>query len=160
MNKKAFTLVEVLLATLVIAGLVAVVATSLGGAGRAYNKSKITVTATQLLQRRIAEFEAKYKDKTVDELKEDESGDFGDDYPGFTWSVKTQPFILPPITSQNEDKAQAAIEDLIFKAISQYLEKAVREVLVKVTYKKGKLNFEYTLNSHFIDYTKDMALGL
>ena len=113
-----------------------------------------------LLQKKVVEFETQAKNKKVDEII-DEDGDFGDDYPDFKWTIKVKPFSVPninPNASAGESTSQMA--DMVFKVMSDYFEKAVREVLVTVSYKQGEKELKYSVSTIYVDYTQDIPSEL
>jgi general secretion pathway protein I len=82
-DASGFTLLEVMVAVSIIAiALVAALGAQSQGVTLA-NESKFVTTAAYLVQSKLAELEA----IDPDELRSD-SGDFGDDYPGYSWKTE------------------------------------------------------------------------
>ena len=162
LNNNGFTLIEVLIALMILAGTSLVLYQSWSGSLSAIRKARVYNTAALLLQKKIVEFETTNQDKKVEEIQENDAGDFGSEYPDFKWEIKTKPFEVPPITPPKASEGaenQNQLADLIFKTMSEYFEKAVREVSVSVTYTKGKNSQTYTLSTIFVDYTKELPTG-
>ena len=157
---KGFTLIEVLISLLILAGTSLVLYQSWNGSLSAVRKARVYNTVSLLLQKKVVEFETKSQGKTVDEIAEEEKGDFGSDYPDFKWEIKTRPFEVPPIVPPKADGgAQNDMTVTILKTMSDYFEKAVREVSVTVTYTRGSKTQTYTVSTIFVDYTKELPLG-
>lgn len=154
-----FTLIEVLIAMLILAGASIILYQSWNSSLLAVRKGRNYNTVTLLLQKRVVEFEIETKDKRVEEILEDQSGDFGDAYPEYKWEIKLKPFAVPPILPQNEDGSQNELVATIVKTMTDYFKKAVREVQVTVIYKKGDKPIRYSLSTIFVDFTKDLPLG-
>ena len=81
MDNKGFTLLEVMVAMAIMAiTLIALLDSESASISRA-SEAKFTISASFLAQQKISEIEV----LDPDELFSD-SGDFGDDYPGYTWN--------------------------------------------------------------------------
>jgi len=57
------------------------------------------------------------------------------------------------------DVGTSQITETVFKVISGYFEKAVREVLVTVNYKMGGKTLHYTVSTIYVDYTQPIPTG-
>ncbi len=163
LNVKGFTLLEVLVSLIILAGTSIVLYQSWNSSQAGVRKGRLFSTITLLLQKKMVEFEARTKNKKVEEIETDsdfKSGDFGDDYPGYTWEVKMRPFTLPPIIppAANGDK-QSEVTTTIIKTMTDFFEKAVREISIVVTYKQGNTQKSYSLSTIYIDYTKELPIG-
>ncbi len=83
---RGFTLVEVLIATVLVAlGLVGVL-TTFSVANRASMASRNDTLIPQLAEQKLSELRA----MSWDELPGTQSGDFGADYPGYSWDATVQ----------------------------------------------------------------------
>lgn len=160
-NHNGFTLIEVLVSMLILAMTTIILYQSWNGSLIAVRKGRLYNTIALLLQRKVTEFEVQSKTKKIDELKEEDKGDFGSDYPEFTWDIKLQPFSVPPITppEKKNELGTSEITVTIFKTISDYFEKAVREVLVTVHYKSGKRTLNYSVSTIYVDYSVPLPTG-
>jgi prepilin-type N-terminal cleavage/methylation domain-containing protein len=159
-SRRGFTLIEVLISLLILSGTVIVLSQTWNSSLLSIQKSRNFNTVSLLLQRKVVEFEAKYKSKTIEELPEDDKGDFGGEFPDYKWQMKLRPFTIPPIVPpQTNGESQNAITVKILKAMAEYFEKAVREVQFTVIYNHGSKPQSFTLNTVFIDYTKEIPSG-
>lgn len=155
---KGFTLIEVLIALLIVSGASIALYHSWSGSQLAIKKARRYNTAALLLQKKIVEFELESKDKTFDEIKEKEEGKF-EDYPEFTWEITTRPFTLPNILPKKDNQQEGDLTEQLVKMLSEFSEKAIREVLVTVIYKQGEAVQKYSLSTLFIDYKKELPLA-
>jgi general secretion pathway protein I len=85
---RGFTLLEVLVATVVLAvGLLAIL-TAFSMATRATGASTNDTLIPMLAEQKLAEVRAMPRD---DLLAETSEGDFGEEYPGYTWDLEVSP---------------------------------------------------------------------
>ena len=103
-SSKGFTLIEVMIALLILAAALTVLNTSSSSSIASVQKAGSLETIAQLLQQKATEYELTYKGKKFEELKESESGDFGSDYPEFRWAVQVDDFPAPNLASMAQQK--------------------------------------------------------
>lgn len=158
-SQRGMTLIEVLIALLILAGATVALYFSWSGSLANYRKARAYSTVALLLQKKMAELEAEIRDKPVEEVdrRAGESGDFGQNFSDYRWEIKTKPFTVPNIMPGKEQGGQAAAET-VFRVISNYFEKGVREVQVTVIFKIGKKEQRHSLSTIYVDYTKELAL--
>lgn len=154
-RQSGFTLIEILIALLILAFVMTVIVESWGGSFRAVKKARRYTVVTMLLQRKVTEFELLYKNKTIDDLKEEEKGDFGSQYPDYKWEIRSKPFVLPEIAPPKGASSQIAA--MIAKTLVQFFEQAVKEVAVSVIYRPpGSKEVVYTVTTLFVDFNKEL----
>jgi prepilin-type N-terminal cleavage/methylation domain-containing protein len=158
LNQSGFTLLEVLIAFIILAGSMLVLLQSRSSSVNAIVKGKTYTNVTFLLQSKMTEFEIKNRNKTVEEIEESQAGSF-DGFPDYSWEIKLRPMVIPNVFPKNEnaDAQQAQMVEMIVRTITEYFEKAVREVLVTVKDKRQKKS--YSVTTIFIDYTKPLPVG-
>lgn len=161
-SRGGFTLIEVLIATLILSGGILVVANSWSGNYNRLQKSRINNTMAHLLQKKMIELELEYKGKSIDEIKEEDGGEF-DEYKGFTWVMKSQEFEMPDLSSamiaQNDGTDDQTL--MIVKQVTEYIRKTVKEVTLSVSYKspKAKRPITQEVTTYFIDFKKEVPLA-
>lgn len=151
---KGFTLLEVLIALLILAFSMVVLVESWGGNFRAVQKARKYTVVTMLLQKKVTEFEILSRDKKFDEIKDEDKGDFGHDYPEYTWEMKSRPFEIPNIFPASDK--QNKMTEMIVKGMMKYFEEAVKEVVITVVYKSGKSVQKYSVSTLYVDYNKEL----
>jgi general secretion pathway protein I len=159
-NIKAFTLVEVLIAMVVLAGASLVLYQSWNGSLAAVRKGRNYNTVTFLLQKKLVEFEVENKNKKVEDIKGIGKGNFGSDFPDYTWQVEIKPFSLPPITPPKLEGTDNGLAETIIKTMTEYFEKAVREIRITVYYKRADKVLEYSASTIFVDFAQEIPSGL
>jgi prepilin-type N-terminal cleavage/methylation domain-containing protein len=159
-SQKAFTLIEVLIALLILAFAMTVLMESWGGSLRGIKKARVYSTVVMLIQRKVVEFEVANKEKKADQIEESQKGDFGSEFPDYAWEIKSQPFVFPNVFPVPTNGKQDEMTAKIIKTMTEYFEKAVREVSVTVIYKAGKKELKYSVNTFFIDYNEELPSGI
>ncbi len=162
MKKSGFTLLEVLVAIVILVGGILVVSSSWSGNFLRIRKANLYNNVAFLLERKVTELDAFYRGKPIDDIKEEESGDFGDEYPQYTWAMKSKKFIMPDLSSLLISKDGGADEMFltIIKQTTEYISKAVKEVTVSVfvTAPGGK-KAEFKVVMYFVDFNKELEVG-
>lgn len=158
-RSQGFTLIEVLVALMIVSAAIMASASLWSGNFTTMRKSSLNYDVATILERKMVEIEAKYKDKPLAEVPEEESGDFGSEYPQFRWKMKSRemefPDLTPIIMGQNEEPNEQLLS--MIKQMTEYLNKAIKEVQVSVFVKRGKREMEFTATQYFVDYTKEFA---
>jgi len=162
-NRHGFTLVETLIAMVILSITVLTVGNAWSGNIFRVQKSRINSTTAILLQRKMTEMEITYQDRPT-EVKEEEKGDFGAMYPGYSWEMKSKDFEMPDMSNLLISRDGGADEMLLtmVRTVSDYIKHAAKEVQVSVIYKpvksRVKTQLKNSVTSYFIDYTKDIAI--
>ena len=158
-----FTLVETLIAMVILSITVLTVGNAWSGNIVRVQKSRINSTTAILLQRKMTEMEITYQDRPT-EVPEEQKGDFGAMYPGYSWEMKSKDFEMPDMSNLLISRDGGADEMLLtmVRTVSDYIKHAAKEVQVSVIYKpvksRVKTQLKNSVTSYFIDYTKDIAI--
>lgn len=158
-SSRGFTLIEVLVALLILAFSMTVLMQSWGGNFRSIKKARTYTVVSQLLQRKVVEFELLTKNKKALDIPDSEDGDFGREYPEYRWVIKTQPFKFPNLFPMPENAPNQEMVQKIIKEMQEYFEKTVKEVSVTVIQKVGKREVKYTINTLFVEYDQELPIG-
>lgn len=156
-----FTLVEVLVAMVIMIGGVIVIANAWSGNFSRVRSARINNVAATLLERKMTEIEFEFYDKSIDEVREEDAGDFGAMYPGYSWEMKAKEFEMPDLSGALTSREGGADETLlmIMRTTAEFFKKSVKEVSVTVIYKPRKGNpIRHTVTTFLVDYTKEMPL--
>ena len=160
-NESGFTLIEVLVALFILTGAILVIANTWSGNFMRMRKSTYLNDAATLLSRKMVETEAKYKEKQIGEIPEEDGGDFGKEYPQYHWKLKSKELKLPDLTPLIVGQADGGDETLIamIKQTTEFLSKAIKEVKVSIFLKRGGKELEFSAVQYIIDYNKEFSLG-
>ncbi len=159
LGKNGFTLIEVLVAVVIMVGGIMVMANAWSGNFLRVRNSRINNTAAALLERKMTEIEITYKDKPLEEIKESDAGDFGTMFPGYSWEMSSKEFEMPDMSGSLVAREGGADEMLItmVKTMTDFIKKSVKEVSVTVAFKPKKGNtIRHSVATYFVDYTKEM----
>lgn len=155
------TLIETLLAMIILSSGIVLLANSWGGSFLRIRKTQLTTEVAALLERKMVEVDIKYRGKPLESIEEEASDDFGSDYPQYRWEMKSQEFELPDIAASLTAQDGGAKSELvmIMKTLTEHLKKTIKEVKVTVYYKP--VNAEeigFSATTYFIDYNKEIPI--
>ncbi len=157
-----FTLLEVLISISILAGGIIVVSSTWSGNLMRIRKSNLFNSVSFLLEGKVAEIEAKYHGKPLEEIPEEESGDF-EGFPDYRWQMKSAELEMPDLTAvimaQNGGTADETMLSMV-KQMTELISKSVKEVKVSVFVKSGAREVEFHLTTYMVDYNKEISLGL
>ncbi|MBX2989278.1 MAG: type II secretion system protein [Bdellovibrionaceae bacterium] len=160
-RRRGFTLLEILLAMVILASGVVLLANSWSGSFMRIRKTQTNTEVAALLERKMTEIDLKYRGKPLESIEEEVSDDFGSDYPDYRWEMKSKEFELPDLSTGLTSQEGGASEMLItvMKTMSEHLKKTIKEVKVSVFHKtKGGKELEYSVTTFFVDYNKELPL--
>lgn len=164
-QKQGFTLLETLIAMIIMSGGILLVANAWSGNTQRLQKTKINNNVAFLLQKKMTEIEIYYKDKGLDEIPDTDGGDFskdGKDFSQYKWVLKSKDFEMPSMTDLLVSKDGGANETMLFVIgqVTEFLNKVVKEVTVTIVYtgKFTKREIKNSVTSYFIDYKKELTL--
>ncbi|MGE0526052.1 MAG: type II secretion system protein [Bdellovibrionales bacterium] len=158
-SQRGFTLIEVLVALFILTGAILVIANAWSGNFMRIRKSNLLNNVSTLLERKMVEVEAKYKDKPLTEIPEQEGDDFGDQYPQYRWTMQSREMELPDLTPLLVGQDGGADENLIamIKQMSETLNKSIKEVKVTVFVKSRGREIEFSATQYFMDYQQGLG---
>lgn len=161
-NKKGFSLLEVLIALVVMSGSIMVVAMAWSGSQLRMKKMKLNNQAAFLLDYKMAEVNRRFKNE-ITLLPEEEQGTFEDlgvEYKNFTWTLKSKKFDMPdvtPLLMQNQ-KAPDAMLLMMMDQLSEFFHQAAKEVTITVVFTFGKSSVKYPASMFLIDFNQQLPL--
>ncbi len=158
---KGFTLIEVLIALLILSLAMVALTSSWSGSLFAYRKSEKVQLINSLLKSKISELEIKYQGLQYTEIPQSEEGDFGDDLKELKWKAETQDLAFPDLSSvmisagQNNEMMLTTIAKM-----TEHISKNVKEIKVSISWTQGKSNLEFSATSYFVNFAGGMpSLG-
>lgn len=157
-RQSGFTLIETLVAMVILTFTILAVSNTWSGNVFRIQKARINATTAALLQRKMTEYEILYKDKPL-EVPEEEGGDFGSEYPGYRWEMKSKEFEMPDLSGAMVAREGGADEMMltIVKTVADFVKQSAKEVTVTVVYKgRAKTELKNSVTTYFIDYSKEL----
>ncbi len=167
-DQSGFTLIETLIATMIMMGTIVIVANTWSGNVSRVQKLKIQQRAALLLERLITETKIKYiKDKS--QIPEEDSGPF-DDIENYSWEIQTQPAemgsvielaaqgILADQGGDGGDAQNQEFTQLLINVLKEYLNQPdlIREIQYTVIYTKGKRQVRYRASGYLVNFDANM----
>lgn len=157
-----FTLVEILIAMMIMAAGVMLLANSWSGSFMRIQKTQVNVEIAALLERKMVETEIKYRGKPLESIEEEAADDFGSDYPQYRWTMESKEFELPDLSAGLTSRDGGANQTLlqVMQKLTEHLKKTIKEVKVTVFYKptNGKKEISASATMVFIDYDKEIQV--
>lgn len=160
-SKRGFTLLEVLIATMILSTGIILLANSWGGSFMRVRKTQLSTEVAALLERKMVEIQMEYRDKPLDSIDEEKADDFGSDYAQYSWKMESKKLEIPDLSASLTSRDGGADEMMIslVRQLSEHLSKSIREVKVTVIYKGGKKPLEFSATTYFVDYNRDIQMG-
>lgn len=155
---KGFTLLEVLISLAIISGGLMVIGQAWSGNFLRIRKANLYNNVSILLQKKMTEIEAKYKNKPLSEIPDNESGDFGSDFKQYTWTIKSQDLQFPDLSSVLVGADETMLT--IIQQMQEYISKSIKEVKLTVKVKTPIRSLEFSLTTYFVDYDQDFNAGI
>jgi general secretion pathway protein I len=155
-KKNGFTLIETILALVILSSGVMLLANSWSGSYMFVRKTQLNTEIAALLERKMVEVEIEYTGKPLESIDEEKSDDFGSEYPQYSWKMTSKEMELPNLTATMTAQAGGADEMAltIMKTLTEHLSKSIKEVKVSVIYKGGKKPIEVSATQYFVDYDR------
>lgn len=160
-HNKGFSLIEVLVALAILAGGIIIVSSSWSGNFLRVRKSTLYNNVSVLLERKMTEIDALYRGKSIDEIPDEDSGDFGSDFPEYRWTLNSQPFEMPDLSANLTSQKGGADDTLIqvLKQMKEFMSESVVEAKVTVFVKGRSKEIKFSATTYFVDYSKDFSMG-
>lgn len=160
MRKNGFTLIETVIAMVILSSGIMLLANSWSGSFMRVRKTQLSTEVTALLERKMTEIELEYSGKPLDSIPEETEDDFGSEYSQYSWKMTSKEFEVPDISATLTAQAGGADEMAltVMKTLTEHLGKSIKEVKVTVIYKGAKKPMEFSATQYFVDYDKELPL--
>jgi hypothetical protein len=131
-------------------------------------KAKNMNIVSMLARNKMVEFELEWQDKAFSELSKEQGGTFPDPYQDYQWKKQVKEVKFPSLemvlgggASNQSEEANSPDETVtrIGRIVTAYLNKAVREVVVTVSWARGKGRQEYSLTTYWVDMNADFSIN-
>jgi general secretion pathway protein I len=157
---KGFTLIEVVLALMVMASGLLILTNSWSGTYSRLKKTQTQVQLAALLERKVTEIEREYKGKSLESIPEEKEDNFGSELPQYSWKLKSKKLEIPDISASLVAQDGGADQSMItlMKTFTEHLSKSVKELNISVVYKEGKKPLVADVTIYMIDYDKPLPI--
>ncbi len=176
-NSSGLTLLEVVIALTIMilsfASIIAIESNSLEASLRAREMNRVAMLA----QSQMADLEARFQGKTFSEFKKEEEGQFPAPHDQYRWKSEIKEIQFPKLnlsragssdssspandsSSSDSSGAQTGPLDTLTQLITQYFSKAIREVRLTISWKKGSGEMSYTVSTYWVDLNHEFKLSL
>jgi prepilin-type N-terminal cleavage/methylation domain-containing protein len=169
-----FTLLEVMiaLAIMVVAfsSILAIQSSSMTSALKARQIQEVSILARNAM----VQTEVEVSGKKFNELPEELSGNFDAPFEDYAWTRKIKEVKLPNLAglskaaqgdqgdsggNPDEDAKNSALMEQMTKVITNFLSKAVREVTIEVSWKRGTATQKYDVAMYWVDLNSDFNIN-
>lgn len=160
-NKRTgFTLIEVVLAMMIMASGLFILVNSWSGTYDRLRKTQVKVQMAALLERKVVELEREFKGKSLDSIPEEKSDDFGSEAKDYSWSMTSKKLEVPDMTSTLVSREEGADQTmlLIMKTFTDHLSNSIKEVKVTIKFKDGKKTLDDSVTFYVVDYDKPLPI--
>jgi general secretion pathway protein I len=162
--KRGFTLLETMIAMMIMTGALIIIGQSWSGNLMRLEKSRLNTDMAQLLDRKMAEIEMTYRGEPISEIREEDDGDFGALFPGYTWEMAAKEFEMPDLSGalMSKDGGVDEMTLLIIRTVAAYLKETIKEVSVTVSFQPKDARakpIRQSVATYFVDYTKPLTLA-
>jgi general secretion pathway protein I len=169
-SESAFTLLEVMIALAIMlvafSSILAIQSSAMNSALKSRQIHEVSVLARNAM----LQTEVEISGKKFDDISTELSGQFEDPYQDYTWTRKIKEVKLPNLSGISKaaqgDKAQAdadeqnsAMVEQMTKVITNFLSKAVREVTITVSWKRGTTTQKYDVAMYWVDLNSDFNIN-
>ena len=153
LNRRGFTLLEVLIAMAIMVTALAAIFTIEGSSIGAADKAKKMNIVSMLAKNKMIETESDIEGKEFDELDKEKTGQFEPPYADFGWKRTIKELKFPNVGSGGggQDDPNAQITEMIAKIFSNFLSKSIREVTVAVVWKRNGHEQNFTVSTYWVD---------
>ncbi|MGK5085127.1 prepilin-type N-terminal cleavage/methylation domain-containing protein [Bdellovibrionota bacterium FG-1] len=173
-EESGFTLLEVIIAltimVLAFASILSIESNSINATARAKEMNIVSMLA----RNQMVEFEYKVEGKAFDEITKEEQGAFEPPYQNFHWKRAVKEIKFPNLGmgggkkagagsgGNTPDDAKDGSQDLvekITKLVTGYFSKAIREISVTISWKRGSGEMNYTVATYWINLNQEFDVN-
>ena len=153
---KGFSLIEVLTAVLILAGLIGLIVQITYGTRNRIKKTVQLEKISLLLDSKMLELRGNFQGSNVVKLPEEGEGEF-EENPNYSWAYKTQPIQLPDsdlilsLTELPDNSLSNQMVDIFKSVLSDTVIEIELTVFYEVPRTRGK-SIQLSLSSYFINY--------
>ena len=156
-----FTLLEVVLALVVMASGLFILTNSWASTYSRLRKTQVQVQIATLLERKVTEIEREYKNKSLDSVDAEKEDKFGGEVPDtYSWRMSSRKLVIPdlsPVLAAQEGGG-GDIMMMVMKIFTEHLSKTIKEVKISVINTELGKPLIADVTIYMIDYDKPINL--
>lgn len=159
-SKNGFTLIEVILAMMVMSSGLFILTNAWAGTYARLKKTQNQVQLAALLERKVVELEREFKGKPLDSIPEEKEDDFGSEIPLYSWKMVSRQLEVPDLSATLISRQEGATPEflMIMKLFTDHLSKSIKELKITVTYKDKKKPISADVTIYMIDYDRPLPI--
>ena len=164
-DSSGFTLLETMIALAIMVLAFASILSLQSGAIEASSRTKEVNTVAMLAKGKMVEIEYEIEGKTFEEVPKENTGVFEAPFSEYRWAWTVKELTFPTISASGkggDDGGGGAggneMIEMLTKLISKFLSKALREVTLTVTWKRGTGFQEFNLSTYWVDLNHEFEL--
>ncbi len=162
-NKSGFTLLEVMIAITIMVIAFAAILSSQSSSINLTMKTKELNIAAWLAHNVMVESEHLYEGKPLEELPKEESESFPAPFNKYKWKREIKEVKFPDLSSFSTGKDGEGVPEpvrILTQAITKYLSKSLRELVVQVSWERGKGTQKIELSTYLVDLNAEFKFEI
>lgn len=163
-TNKGFTLLEVMIAITIMVIAFAAILSSQSNSIHLTMKTKELNIAAWLAHNVMVESEHLYEGKPLEELPKEESETFPAPFNKYKWTREIKEIQLPDLSSlMGGGKEGEGIPEpvrILIQSITKYLSKSIREMVVKVSWERGKGVQNIEITTYMVDLNAEFKFEI
>lgn len=175
-----FTLLEVVIAMAIMVIAFSAILAVEGGSINASTRAKQMNIVGMLAKNKMVETEFKFEGKEFTEVKKEEAGTFEEPYQDYQWKAVIKELKFPNLaaiggganaggggaggantggTGSGSSTGQGQGADMVTRLVTNFLSKAIRQVIVTVSWKKGTATQDFSLSTYWVNLNYEFQLS-
>ncbi len=174
MNKKGFTLLEVIIAFSIITVVVLSAYTTQSYSLFNSSKTKNLSIATNLARTFIAKSELELEKESFTSLSESETGEFPKPFDKFKWTREVKEIDFSYLTElialnsadadfiddePEDDSKKESVNDIILKVSQNFFKDSIRKVIITIQWKENDNDIKLKFNTFLVKYDAKIRTG-
>jgi general secretion pathway protein I len=164
-KQKGLTLLETIIALVILAGSLTLLVTSWSGSFLRLRKTQTQYELALLLEKKMGEVEMEFRGEPLTSIPEEKEGDFGSDYPQYKWKLTSQKLVFPDLSqlmnSQEGGSSQGdnPLLSMMMQQVTSLITQGAKEVTLTVSLHKEDVKpLEYSITTLFVDINSNPGI--
>lgn len=158
-----FTLLEVIIAMAIMVLAFASILSVESGSINASARSKQINVVAMLAKNKMVETELELEGKTFEEVSKEAGGQFDPPYQDYGWQTTIKEIEFPTFNMAQGDSGggggSSDMAEMMTKLVTKFFSKAVREVTVNISWKRGKGEQKFSVSTYWVDLNHEFELS-